>query len=355
VALIYGGRSGEHEISLRSAESVKRALDPAKYELSEYLITKEGKWQPKALIPEPNGNPGIDVAFPMLHGTFGEDGTVQGLLELAELPYVGAGVLASAVSMDKITTKKLCQQAGLPVVDFIVLIRGAFDPKAVSLPFAFPVFVKPANLGSSVGITKAKNCCELAHSLEIAARYDRKIIIERGIQGREFECAVLGGSAQGTVPAPPNTEELVEPLGGASSRDRCARAFVESETIASVPCEIKPSQEFYTYEDTYLLDQARIDLPANLSSEQISLVKQLALTCFDAVGCEGMARVDFLMETATGEFFINEINTIPGFTSISMYPKMWEYSGIPYPELVDRLIELAFQRAQARRETQYSR
>jgi D-alanine-D-alanine ligase len=320
VALIYGGRSGEHEISIRSAESVKRALDPAKYDVSEYFITKEGKWQPRFLVPEPNANPGIDIAIPMLHGTFGEDGTVQGLLELAELPYVGAGVLASSVSMDKVVTKKLCTQAGLPVVDYIVLTRGHFDLKSVSLPFAFPAFVKPANLGSSVGITKAKNCCELTHALEIAARYGRKIIVERGIQGREFECAVLGGS----------------------------------EPFASVPCEIKPSQEFYTYEDKYLLDQARIDLPANLSSGQISRVKQLALACFDAVGCEGMARVDFLMENATGEFFINEINTIPGFTSISMYPKMLEYSGIPYPKLIDRLIELGFQRAQAWRETRYS-
>ncbi|HEY1946184.1 MAG TPA: D-alanine--D-alanine ligase family protein [Bryobacteraceae bacterium] len=321
VALVFGGRSGEHEISVRSAQSIKAALDPSKYCISEYFIDLEGKWHPGPIVPEPGGNPGIDVVFPALHGTFGEDGTVQGLLELAGLPYVGAGVLASAVAMDKAVTKRLCAQAGLPVVEHLVVTRGHFDPSNIVLPFAFPVFVKPANLGSSVGITKAKNTDELRLALETAAKYDRKILLERGITGREFECAVLGGD----------------------------------EPTASIPCEIIPSQDFYTYEDKYLLNQARIELPAKLSADQTAEMQRLAVGCFDAVGCEGMARVDFLMETATGRFYINEINTIPGFTSISMYPKMLEYSGIPYAQLLDTLIELALQRAKTRLETQYKR
>jgi D-alanine-D-alanine ligase len=189
------------------------------------------------------------------------------------------------------------------------------------LPFQFPVFVKPANLGSSVGITKAKNCQELREALQVAGQFDRKIIVERGIEGREFECAVLGGD----------------------------------QPTASVPCEIFPSQEFYTYEDKYLLDRAVIELPAKLTEGQISEVKRLSLACFGAVGCEGMARVDFLMEGTSGDLFVNEINTIPGFTSISMVPKMWEYSGIPYSDLLDRLINLALERAQARGQTRYSR
>ncbi len=321
LALIYGGRSGEHEISVRSADSVKKALDPAKYTVSEFFIDKNGKWHPQAILPEPGANGNIDVVFPLLHGTFGEDGTVQGLLELADLPYVGAGVLGSAVSMDKAVTKKLCMQAGLPVVEHLSLTRGEFDPKTLRLPFGFPVFVKPANLGSSVGITKAKSGEQLVTALEMASQYDRKLVVERGVTGREFECAVLGGD-------PPK---------------------------ASTPCEIIPSQEFYTYEDKYLLDKARIELPAKLTDAQTKEMQRLALACFDAVSCEGMGRVDFLLENATGQFYINEINTIPGFTSISMYPKMFEYGGIGYSQLLDTLIELAMQRAATRQATQYTR
>jgi len=321
VALIYGGRSGEHEISLRSADSIKKSLDPDRYEVTSFLISKTGQWSPRAISPEPGANPDIDVAFPILHGTFGEDGTVQGLLELADLPYVGAGVLASAVSMDKAITKKLCAQAGLPVVEHLVLNRGEFDPETLLLPFGFPVFVKPANLGSSVGITKARNDAELRAALTLALQYDRKLVVERGVTGREFECAVLGGA----------------------------------EPKASVPCEIIPSQDFYTYEDKYLLNTARIELPASLSPEQTAEMQRLALGCFEAVGCEGMGRVDFLMDNQTGQFYVNEINTIPGFTSISMYPKMLEYSGVPYASLLDRLIELALERFRAKGQTQYSR
>jgi D-alanine-D-alanine ligase len=321
LALIFGGRSGEHEISLRSADSVRRALDPAKYDVLDYFIDKQGRWRPAPISPEPEANQGIDVVLPMLHGTFGEDGTLQGLLELAGLPYLGAGVLASALAMDKPMTKRVCAQAGLPAVEYVVLTRGAFDSNGIQLPFGYPVFVKPANLGSSVGITKANNPEALKAALDLAAQYDRKIIVERAIQGREFECAVLGGD-------PPT---------------------------ASTPCEIIPSQDFYTYEDKYLLDTARIELPPKLTPEQISEMQRLAVRSFEAVGCEGMARVDFLMDGATGELFINEINTIPGFTSISMYPKMWEYSGLAYPALLDKLIGLALERAQGRRQIQYSR
>jgi len=321
LALIFGGRSGEHEISARSAESVKKALDPTKYNVIEYFIDRNGKWHPNAILPEPGANGAIDVVFPLLHGTFGEDGTVQGLLELADLPYVGAGVLGSAVSMDKAVSKKLCMQAGLPVVEHLSLTRGEFDPKTLRLPFGFPVFVKPANLGSSVGITKAKTGEQLAAALEMASQYDRKLVVERGVTGREFECAVLGGD-------PPR---------------------------ASTPCEIIPSQEFYTYEDKYLLDKARIELPAKLSEGQTKEMQRLALACFEAVSCEGMGRVDFLLENSSGQFYINEINTIPGFTSISMYPKMFEYGGIPYSQLLDTLIELALERARTRQATQYTR
>jgi D-alanine-D-alanine ligase len=319
VALIFGGRSGEHEISLRSADSIKRALDPARYNLAGYFIDQQGKWHPAPLSPEPGANPGIDVVFPILHGTFGEDGTMQGLLELAGLPYVGSDVLSSAAAMDKAVTKKLCLQAGLPVVPHIVLSRTSLAPD--DLPFGFPMFVKPANLGSSVGIRKVNNRQELAAALEHAGQYDRKVLVEKGIAGREFECGVLAAA----------------------------------ETKASVPCEVIPSQEFYTYEDKYLLDKARIELPARLSAHETSEIQRLAIACFNALGCEGMARIDFLMEAATGQIYINEINTIPGFTSISMYPKMFEYSGIPYAELLDILIESALRRAESRLETQYSR
>ena len=321
LALIFGGRSGEHEISVRSADSVKKALDPAKYEVIEYFIDKAGKWHPKPILPEPGANGEIDVVFPLLHGTFGEDGTVQGLLELADLPYIGAGVLGSSVSMDKAVTKKLCMQAGLPVVEHLSLTRGEFNPKTLKLPFDFPVFVKPANLGSSVGITKAKTREQLQTALETAAHYDRKIVVERGVTGREFECAILDGE-------PPR---------------------------ASTPCEIIPSQEFYTYEDKYLLDKARIELPAKLTEAQTKEMQRLAVGCFEAVSCEGLGRVDFLMENSTGQFYINEINTIPGFTSISMYPKMWEHSGIGFGELLDRLIALALDRDKQRKATRFTR
>jgi D-alanine-D-alanine ligase len=318
VAVLYGGRSGEHEVSIRSAEAIMAAMDPEKYEIVRLFITPEGKWEPRAIQPEPGSNPGIDVVFPVLHGTFGEDGTVQGLLELADLPYVGAGVLASAVAMDKEVSKRLCLQSGLPVVDYVVLWRGDVDFES---PFGYPVFVKPANLGSSVGISKAHNAAELSAALQSAGQFDRKLLVERGIVGREFECSVLGNESP----------------------------------RASAPCEVLPSREFYDYADKYLLNRARTVLPADLPPERIEEIRRLAVACYLSVSCEGMARVDFLMEGASGPIFINEINTIPGFTSISMYPKMWEAAGIPYAELIDRLIELALERQAAKNATRYTR
>jgi len=321
VAIVYGGRSGEHEISLRSAESIMKAMDRSKYEVIEYFISKEGKWQPKPILPEPGVHPEIDVVFPVLHGTFGEDGTVQGLLELADLPYVGAGVLASSLSMDKDLMKRVCHESGLPVVEYLTLSRGSLDTAKVVSRLPFPMFVKPANLGSSVGISKVHDRAGLEKAVALAAEYDRKIIVERGIEGREFECSVLGNQ----------------------------------EPQASFPCEVLPSREFYDYEDKYLLDQAKTQLPADLAPEKTAELRRLAVECYRAVECEGMARVDFLMERATGQLYINEINTIPGFTSISMYPKMWEYTGLAYPKLIDRLIELGLERHAAKKATKFTR
>jgi D-alanine-D-alanine ligase len=318
VAVIYGGRSGEHEVSLRSAKSIIDAMDPERYKVVHYVISKDGKWSPRPILPEPGGNPGVDVVFPVLHGTFGEDGTLQGLLELADLPYVGAGVLASSIAMDKEMMKRVAKERGLPVVEYRV-VSGSGDAACGEL--GFPVFVKPANLGSSVGISKARNCEELKAALELASAYDRKIIVERGITGRELECAVLGNE----------------------------------DPIAAAPCEILPSRDFYDYDDKYLLDQARTVIPADLSPEQTAEMQRLAVECYRAVECEGMARVDFLLESSTGKLYINEINTIPGFTSISMYPKMWEYSGLAMPKLIDRLIELALERHAAKRSLRYSK
>jgi D-alanine-D-alanine ligase len=321
VAVIYGGRSGEHEISVRSAKAIMQGLDPARYEQVEYFIDKEGKWSPGPILPEPGAHPAIDVAFPILHGTFGEDGTMQGLLELADLPYVGAGVLGSAVSMDKEMMKRVCRERNLPVVEYLTLPRDCKDAVRQCAGLPFPVFVKPANLGSSVGISKAHDAGELAAAFELAAQYDRKVIVERGIQGRELECAVIGNEAP----------------------------------VASLPCEILPSREFYDYEDKYLLDLAGTKLPADLTPEKTGELRRLAVECYRAVECEGMGRVDFLLEASTDKLYINEINTIPGFTSISMYPKMWEHSGMAFPALLDRLIELAMDRHRRKKATRFTR
>jgi D-alanine-D-alanine ligase len=321
VAVIYGGRSGEHEISVRSAKSIMQGLDPERYEQIEYFIDKSGKWSPGPILPEPGAQPNIDVAFPILHGTFGEDGTMQGLLELADLPYVGAGVLGSAVSMDKEMMKRVCKERNLPVVEYLTLARDCPNPVEVCSALPFPVFVKPANLGSSVGISKAHDAKELEAAYALAAQYDRKIIVERGITGRELECAVLGNEAP----------------------------------VASLPCEILPSREFYDYEDKYLLDKAGTKVPADLTQEKTDELRRLAVECYRAVECEGMGRVDFLMEASTDKLYINEINTIPGFTSISMYPKMWEHSEVAFPALLDQLIELALERHRRKGATRFTR
>ena len=323
VAVISGGRSGEHDVSLRSAEAITHALEswPSKYELVPYLISRQGKWQPGPIVPEPGSNPGIDVVFPVLHGTFGEDGTVQGLLELADLAYVGPGVLASSLCMDKEVMKRVCRERSLPVVDWVTVYRDQIYPESIAERLDFPLFVKPANLGSSVGISKVNNLDELRVALQLAAQYDHKIIVERTIFGQELECSVIGNE----------------------------------KPMASTPCEIVPSREFYDYEDKYLLDQAKTLLPANLTREEIADVRRVAVEAYQALGCEGMARVDFLMDRGSGQLYINEVNTIPGFTSISMFPRMLEHDGIAFRDLVDRLIQLALARHARKQATKFTR
>jgi D-alanine-D-alanine ligase len=321
VAILYGGRSGEHEISIRSAKAVMEGMDPDKYEQIPYFIDNNGKWNPRPILPEPGAQPDIDVVFPVLHGTFGEDGTIQGLLELADLPYVGAGVLASAVCMDKEVMKRVCAERMLPVVDYAVISREKPHLDGIAGRLPFPLFVKPANLGSSVGISKVHSCDEFEAAVRLASEFDSKIIVERGITGRELECAVLGNEAP----------------------------------VASLPCEILPSREFYDYEDKYLLDKAETKVPADLPGDKTEELRRLAVECYRAVECEGMARVDFLLEAATGKLYINELNTIPGFTSISMYPKMWQHSGVSFPSLIDRLIALALERHQRKKATRFTR
>ena len=340
VGVIYGGRSGEHEVSVASAASIFKHLDRGRYEAVPIRIEKDGRWTLGATAPqalsaadvleqtgtealqpvEPTaavtGN-GIDVVFPVLHGPYGEDGTVQGLLELANVPYVGAGVLGSAAGMDKAVMKTLFAAHGLPIVQHEVVLRRewARDPAStttrVSQALQYPVFVKPANLGSSVGISKAKSGAGFAEAMALALQFDRKIVVEAAVpDAREIECAVLGND----------------------------------EPEASIPGEIIPSREFYDYEAKYLDEGSRLLIPAPLTDDQVALVRRLAIDAFRAVEGAGMARVDFLLARATGDLFVNEVNTIPGFTTISMYPKLWEASGVPYPALLDRLITLALER-----------
>jgi D-alanine-D-alanine ligase len=340
VGVIYGGRSGEHEVSVASAASIFRHLDGTKYEPVPIRIEKTGRWTlggkvPQALsaaavleqrssealqIVEPSAAvavTGVDVVFPVLHGPYGEDGTVQGLLELANVPYVGAGVLGSAAGMDKAVMKTLFAASGLPIVAHLVALRpewerGAGDvTRRVAATLGFPVFVKPANLGSSVGISKARSESEFAEAMELALQFDRKIVIEAGVaDAREIECAVLGND----------------------------------EPKASTVGEIIPSREFYDYEAKYLDEGSELLIPAPLSANHTAEIQRLAVEAFCAVEGAGMARVDFLMSRTTEQIYVNEVNTIPGFTTISMYPKLWEASGLPYSALIDRLIELALER-----------
>jgi D-alanine-D-alanine ligase len=391
VGILFGGRSGEHEVSLLSAASVLNAIDKEKYEVVPIGITKGGRWltaehaenlltgklvleprnlragdpettSPAAVLargesvvvpPEPVHRQSglvpfqtdvaltrrasdrainVDVIFPVLHGTFGEDGTIQGLLELADIPYVGAGVLGSAAGMDKDIMKSLFIAAGIPIVKHVTILRGAWanDPKKlqklVESKLIYPVFVKPANLGSSVGISKAHNRKELGPAIEEAAKFDRKIVIEQGVGGkkekaREIECSVLGND----------------------------------EPVASVPGEIVPGKEFYDYTAKYVDEGSQLIIPAKLTKAETKKVQELAVAAFQAVDCSGLARVDFLMDPKTGKIFLNEINTMPGFTSISMYPKLWAASGLEYADLIDRLIQLGIERHEDKKKNQYSR
>ena len=326
VAVIYGGRSGEHEISLRSAEAVIAAMSPEKYQVAKYFIDLEGRWTPGPILPAPGAHPDIDVVFPVLHGTFGEDGTIQGLLELADLPYVGANVLASSVSMDKDIMKRVCRDQGLPVVDYLVVARDDIDAAAIASRLPFPLFVKPANLGSSVGISKARNRKELGPAIAEAAKFDRKIVIEQGVGGkkqkaREIECSVLGND----------------------------------KPEASVAGEIVPIKEFYDYDAKYLDEGSQLIIPAKLTKAEMKRVQQLAIAAFQSVDCSGLARVDFLMDPKTRKIYLNEINTMPGFTAISMYPKLWAASGLQYPYLIEKLIKLGLERYEEKKRNRYTR
>ncbi len=354
VALLFGGKSGEHEVSLRSAGSILKALNREKYNVIPIGITKEGHWRsdpkfleaafpqilengsPVLLPPEPAQNhflmqvPSdsrsignrvkVDVVFPALHGTYGEDGTIQGLLDMANLPYVGAGVLGSSVGMDKDVMKRLLQHAGVPMVDFLAFLDSQWQRHPVQIQeeierlLSYPCFVKPANLGSSVGISKVRNRGELAPAVDLAAQYDRKIIVEKGIDAREIECSVLGND----------------------------------DPQASLPGEIIPSREFYDYEAKYMDETSRLLIPAPLEDSQTKTVQELAIKTFLVTECSGLARVDFFLEKTTQRIYVNEINTLPGFTSISMYPKLWEATGLNYSDLIDKLIQLAIERHQAR-------
>jgi D-alanine-D-alanine ligase len=390
VGILFGGRSGEHEVSLLSAASVLQAIDKDKYEVVPIGITKDGRWLTAGeaenllqgkLILEPRhlraGDPetteaaavlargesvvvppepvhrqsglvpfqtdaltrrasdraiNVDVIFPVLHGTFGEDGTIQGLLELADLAYVGAGVLGSAAGMDKGVMKSLFIAAGIPIVKHVTILRSAWEKEAkkveklVETKLKYPVFVKPANLGSSVGISKAHNRKEVGPAIEEAAKFDRKIVIEQGVGGkknkaREIECSVLGND----------------------------------EPVASIPGEIVPVKEFYDYNAKYLDEGSELIIPAKLTKAETKRVQELAIRSFKAVDCSGLARVDFLMDPTTRKIYLNEINTMPGFTAISMYPKLWAASGLEYADLIDRLIQLGLERHEDKKRNQYSR
>jgi len=386
VGVLFGGRSGEHEVSLLSAASVMKAIPADKYEVIPIGITKQGQWiidthaerllkgeykethhfragDPEATAsaavlahgesvlvpPVPSDQSSlspfqqqkmtkgptpleVDVIFPVLHGTFGEDGTIQGLLELADIAYVGSGVLGSAAGMDKDVMKKLFRDAGLPLVKHVTVLRARWETepkkvrKEIEAKLKYPVFVKPANLGSSVGISKVHDAGELPAAMDEAAKFDRKIVIEQGVGGkrgkaREIECAVLGNDSP----------------------------------RASVCGEIVPAKEFYDYEAKYIDEGSTLMIPARIPKALQKQAQEMAIRGFQACDCSGLSRVDFLMDPKSSKLYINEVNTMPGFTSISMYPKLWAATGIPYPELIDRLIQLALERHTERKRNQYSR
>ncbi len=366
IGLVFGGRSGEHEVSLASATSVMANVDSDKYEVVPIGITKEGAWllgiEParliaaeqsvsegggveettavtltsdprlRRLIPLEGSQPleengALDIIFPVLHGTYGEDGTLQGLLEMANVPYVGCGVLGAALGMDKEKMKMVFQSVGLPSVDYLVYRRNEWERSperimdAIEQRLGYPCFVKPVNLGSSVGISKAHERGELEDAIHVAAQYDRKVIIERGINCRELECSVLGND----------------------------------EPIASVVGEVVASNEFYDYNAKYLDNKSQVIIPADISQASAEEVRRQAITAFLALDLSGLARVDFFLEKEIGRIYINEVNTMPGFTQISMYPKLWEASGLSYAQLLDRLIELAIERHEDKQRNRTSR
>lgn len=355
VGVLFGGRSGEHEVSLASAKNVMEALRQAGHEVVPIGITREGRWLPQPdawlqltaeaqertvgrhllgqerageLVPRAwqlseQPLPAIDVIFPVLHGPYGEDGTVQGLLEMANVPYVGSGVLGSALGMDKAVARKLFAHHGLPQVRHCVVQRHRWRAAPdeviaeVEATLAYPLFVKPANMGSSVGVSKARSRRQLQDALDYAARYDRKMLVEEAVpHAREIEVSVLGNH----------------------------------EPAASIAGEIIPANEFYDYNAKYENEGSQLLIPAPIDAALMEQVRSYAVRAFQALECEGLARVDFLMNGETQELFVNEINTMPGFTRISMYPKLWEASGVAYPELVHRLLELALERHQERQE-----
>ncbi len=365
VGIVFGGRSGEHEVSLASAASVMANLDGEKFEAVPIGITREGSWllgthpqqllaaeqhpgseealagttavtltgdpRLRRLIPvqegEQLGSQGaVDVIFPVLHGTYGEDGALQGLLEMANVPYVGCGVLGSALGMDKEKMKMLFASVGLPIVDYLVYRRNEWerDPQAIIAAIeqrlGYPTFVKPVNLGSSVGVSKAHDREELVQAINVAAEYDRKIIIERGIDCRELECGVLGND----------------------------------EPVASVVGEVVSSNEFYDYRAKYLDGKSQVVIPADVPQTTAEEVRRQSVQAFAALDLSGLARVDFFLERGTGQVYLNEVNTMPGFTAISMYPKLWQASGLPYQQLIDRLIELAIERHEDRQRNRTS-
>ena len=362
VGVIFGGRSGEHEVSLMSARSVLEALNPQRYQVMEIGITLAGEWRvappgspvsvlqafqeanvaalvPATILPDPSRPglyalldasrgweflSGLDVVFPVLHGTFGEDGTLQGLLEMVDVAYIGAGVLGSSLGMDKGVFQAVMRAHNIPVVETLVFLRGELQADLQGVMARaeqvapYPLFIKPANLGSSVGVSKVLNHSDLYEGLLEAARYDRRILVQRGVNAREIEVAVLGND----------------------------------DPQASVPGEILPSREFYSYEAKYVDNASGLLIPAPIPAETAALVRSLAVRAYQAIDCAGMARVDFLLDKDSGELFLNEVNTIPGFTSISMYAKLWNATGIAYPELVDRLIALAIARKTERDQTE---
>ena len=366
IGVLFGGRSGEHEVSLQSARAVMAALEEAGHDVVPIGVTRQGRWlvagdplqalssgdaggeRSVTMLPEPGrtglvpladreddleplaGPPPIgslDVLFPVLHGTFGEDGTVQGLFELAAVPYAGAGVLGSALGMDKVVQKTLWRGMGLPVVDFVSLKRRDLETdlggviSRIEVAIGYPCFTKPANLGSSVGVSKARNRAELEAGLQVAARYDAKILVERGVDARELECGVLGND----------------------------------EPIASVVGEILPGADFYDYRAKYLDTGSQALIPADISPDLADEVRRMAVAAFKAVDAAGLARVDFFLERGTDRLYVNEINTMPGFTEISMYPKLWQASGLSFSELVTRVAELGIERyaERARNETTF--